>query len=65
MGITNFVSRPFAGIATVVTEYTKNPLMYVIVFASSSLFVLDSIQELEEEKSDKNSENKIEDFEAA
>ena len=50
MGITNFVSRPFAGIATVLTEYTKQPLLYVIVFASSSLCVLDSITEIDNDE---------------
>jgi len=52
MGLTNFVSRPFAGIATVVTEYTRNPLIYIIVFASSSLCVLDSIKEIDPDENE-------------
>jgi hypothetical protein len=40
MGITNFVSRPFAGMATIVTEYTDNPLNYILGFAISALFVI-------------------------
>lgn len=50
MGVTNFVSRPFAGLATMVTEYTDQPLMLVILFGSSSLFVLDSIKEIDTQK---------------
>ena len=50
MGITNFVSRPFAGLATIVTEYTTQPLFYILIFAFSSLFVLDFIKEIDEEK---------------
>jgi len=40
MGITNFVSRPFAGMATIVTEYTDSPLNYILGFAISALFVI-------------------------
>ena len=44
MGITNFVSRPFAGLATIVTEYTDSPLNFVLAFAVSSIFVVKNIK---------------------
>ena len=47
MGITNFVARPITGIATVVTEYTKQPLIYIIVFGSSSIFAVNLITEVD------------------
>ena len=47
MGITNFVARPITGIATVVTEYTKQPLIYIIVFGSSSIFAINLITEVD------------------
>ena len=50
MGIANFVSRPIGGSATIVTEYTKQPLVYILVFASSTLFVLDFMKEVGEEE---------------
>ena len=47
MGITNFVSRPFAGLATLLTEYTKHPSIFIIIFGSSSLFVMNMITEVD------------------
>ena len=52
MGITNFVSRPFAGLATIVTEYTDSPLNFVLAFAVSSIFVVKNVKEIDEQKLD-------------
>jgi hypothetical protein len=49
MGITNFVSRPFAGLATIITEYTDNPLKFIIGFAISSLFVIKNVKEQDDQ----------------
>ena len=49
MGITNFVSRPFAGLATIVTEYTNSPLNYILGFAFSSLFVIKNVKEIDDQ----------------
>jgi hypothetical protein len=45
MGLTNFVSRPFAGLATILCEYTENPLNYVIVFAMTGIIAVRHIVE--------------------
>ena len=45
MGLTNFVSRPFAGLATILCEYTDHPLNYVIVFAITGLIAVTHIVE--------------------
>jgi hypothetical protein len=46
MGITNFVSRPFAGLATILCEYTNYPMNYVLVFSLAGLLVVNHIQEI-------------------
>ena len=52
MGIVNGVSRPITGLSTVVTEYTKQPLTFIIVFGTSSLFAINLIDETEEAAQD-------------
>lgn len=46
-GITNFVSRPFAALSTLVTEYTKDPLYYVLLFSFFSIFSIKYIKEID------------------
>ena len=48
MGITNFVSRPFAGLATILCEYTYYPMNYVMVLSFMGLLVVDSVEEIKE-----------------
>ena len=48
-GITNFVSRPFGALATILVEYTKNPMIYVVVFSAASTFSLQMINEINDE----------------
>jgi len=46
-GIVNFVSRPFASIAAIITEYVTNPVVYMAVFSFITIFVIFLIQEEE------------------
>lgn len=46
-GITNFVSRPFASLATIVVEYTNDPLLFVLPLALLALYGVDNIREVD------------------
>lgn len=46
MGLTNFVSRPFAGLATILCEYTHYPMNYVAVFSLAGVMVVKNIEEI-------------------
>lgn len=48
-GITNLVSRPFSALSTILTEYTRQPLMYC-VFASLGIFAFVRIIEVPKNK---------------
>lgn len=48
-GITNFVSRPFASIATIVVEYTKHPLNFIVPLILCGLLTVDQIREVDYE----------------
>jgi hypothetical protein len=48
-GITNFVSRPFASIATIVVEYTKYPLFFILPLAFFTYVTVDQIREVDYE----------------
>ena len=48
-GITNFVSRPFASIATIVVEYTKHPLLFIVPLILIALMSVDQIREVDYE----------------
>ena len=49
-GITNFVSRPFAAMAPIVTEYSDKPLIFILVFSFISLFTINFIEVLDSEQ---------------
>ena len=57
-GITNFVSRPFAALATILVEYTKNPMVYVVVFSLASTFSLQMIKEINDDDKSGNGSDK-------
>jgi hypothetical protein len=44
---TTFASRPFSGLAVVLTEYTDKPMAFVLVFSASSLLVLNKFKEFD------------------
>lgn len=44
-GISNLVSRPFSAVSTIVTEYTKQPLIYCILVSLVSFFFIRIIRE--------------------
>lgn len=46
-GITNFVSRPFASMATIVVEYTNNPLFFVLPLALLAQWGIELIREVD------------------
>lgn len=48
-GITNFVSRPFASIATIVVEYTLHPLLFIVPLVFIALMCIDQINEVDYE----------------
>ena len=44
---TTFASRPFGGLSIVLTEYTDKPMVFVLVYAASSLLVINKFKEYE------------------
>lgn len=48
-GITNFISRPFASIATIVVEYTKYPLLFVVPLVLLAIACIQQIREVDYE----------------
>ena len=46
-GITNFVSRPFASLATIVVEYTRHPLFLVLPLTLVAQMSIDLIREVD------------------
>lgn len=48
-GITNFVSRPFASVATIVVEYTHHPLLFILPLACFANMSINQIREVDYE----------------
>lgn len=44
---TTFASRPFGGLAIVLTEYTDKPMVFVLVFSASTLLVINKFKEFD------------------
>lgn len=48
-GLTNFISRPFASLATILVEYTSHPLYLVLPLVLLSYFCVQLLHEIDYE----------------